>query len=237
MDSYNSDGNDPVKLSGIINALRRELQEERAKRHTLQSTHDTHVRKMARMEHALHTMANKTHGNETTTTTTDQGKVLLDLGGEQEEHLIRRLQSRAKHLLSALSKCQAQRDDLQVHIEGQERIKEWMDEQLKALEQNNTRLNMQLTQTIKQRDDAIVQMTADSEIKDFLALQWEQDRIKMHELDMICQELRDQKNDLAVQIAADKTMKEYMAGQLEVLEEQEKRRTGTRSKFRSKGRY
>ena len=236
MDNYNSDGNDPVKLSGIINALRRELQEERAKRHTLQSTHDTHVRKMARMEHALHTMANKTHGNETTTTT-DQGKVLLDLGGEQEEHLIRRLQSRAKHLLSALSKCQAQRDDLQVHIEGQERIKEWMDEQLKALEQNNTRLNMQLAQTIKQRDDAIVQMTADSEIKDFLALQWEQDRIKMHELDMICQELRDQKNDLAVQIAADKTMKEYMAGQLEVLEEQEKRRTGTRSKFRSKGRY
>ena len=228
MDNYNADGNDPLKLAGIINALRRELQEERAKRYSLQATHDSHLRKMARMEHAMHTMANKTHGNETTT----------EQGNEQEEHLIRRLQSRAKHLLSALTKCQDQRDDLQVQIEGQERTKEWMDDQLTALEQNNTRLDMQLVQTTKQRDDAIVQMNADSEIKDFLALQWENARIKLHELGIVCQELRDQKNDLAVQIAADKTMKEYMAGQLEVLEEQEKRRAdGHQSKFRSKGRY
>ena len=53
MDNYNSDGNDPLKLHGLINSLRRQLREERFKRHELQTSNDRMTHRLRSLEHSL----------------------------------------------------------------------------------------------------------------------------------------------------------------------------------------
>ena len=217
MDSYNSDGNDPLKLNAIINSLRRELREERFKRHELQTSTETLTHKVARLQHA-NKNSKQSHHYESSNDEDDNNSN----EDNDDEYLIRRLQSRARHLFSALKRCQAERDDLKVSNEGSDRIKEWMDGQLASLEEQNERLQTDLFNTRKELDDSLTQNNADSKMKDWISKEWESARLLSQELEIKCESLIDQKRDLIVQINADATMKEYLAGQLEVLEEKQK---------------
>jgi hypothetical protein len=229
----NSDGNDPLRLTGIINSLRRELREERFKRHELQNSNEQYAHKIQRLEHSA---AQKKYHSEDKD---DTGSIdSIDSNGSNDdgdEFLVRRLQSRSRHLFNALKRCQAERDDLKMQSDGQERIKEWMDSQLKILEDQNEKLQSMLRETTKQRDDALIQMNADSEMKDWLSKEWEKARRSVVQLEEMNTMLEETNSDLIVQIKADATMKEFLAGQLEVLEEAQKNAPTRRP--RQRGRY
>ena len=241
MDDYNKDGNDPLRLTGIINSLRRELREERFKRHELQNANEQNAHKIQRLEHAAaqkkinyQSEDNNGTGNSDRTGSSNDGNSSND--DDDDEFLIRRLQSRSRHLFSALKRCQGERDDLKMQSDGQERIKEWMDSQLKILEDQNEKLQRILQETGKQRDDALIQINADSGMKDWLSKEWEKARRAVVQLEETNRILQEQRSDLLVQIKADATMKEFLAGQLEVLEEAQKNAPPSR-RPRQRGRY
>jgi len=253
MDNYNSDGNDPLKLHGLINSLRRQLREERFKRHELQTSNDRMTHRLRSLEHSLKKQTRKKkekvddddhrdddddgdNDDDDDTHSHYDGKPDEEqVPGQQDEDLIRRLQSRGRHLFSALKRAQAQRDDLQVQAEGQERIKEWMDSQLAHLETSNSELESALFNTSKERDDGLIQIAADSNMKDFLAKEWDKAKTLNDRLLVQIDVFENQKRDLLVQIDADSTMKEYLAGQLEVLEQKQKLKPWRPE--RARGRY